>query len=69
MSATHQQGVSNLIQFYETHIISEGMRSDWIFSSQRAAAEDDEDEDEVGEDVMMDQSMASDPDSTDREVT
>lgn len=69
VSATHQQGASNLTRFPETHVIPEGVRSDWIFSGQRAAAEDDEDQDQVGEDVMVDQSMASHADPSDREVT
>lgn len=41
------------------------MGSDWILGSQWAAAEDDEDEDEVGEDVVMDQSVAGHTDTAD----
>lgn len=35
------------------------MGSDGVFSGQRAAAEYDEDEDEVGEDVVVDQSVTA----------
>lgn len=42
-----------------THSIPEGVRSDRVLGGQRAAAEDDEDEDEVGEDVMVDQGVTA----------
>ncbi len=52
---------------FETHVVPEGVGSDWILSSQRAAAEDDEDEDEVGEDVVVDQSVTAHTDTGDRD--
>lgn len=42
-----------------THSVPEGVRSDRVLGGQRAAAEDDEDEDEVGEDVMVDQGVTA----------
>lgn len=42
----------------ESYDVPEGVRFDWILSSQRDAAEDDEDEDEVGEVGMMDEVVA-----------
>lgn len=48
---------------FQTHIVPEGVGSDWILSSQGAAAEDDEDQDEVGEDVMVDQSVTGHTDT------
>lgn len=50
-----------------THDIPEGVGSDWILGSQWTAAEDDEDQNEVGEDVMVDQSVTSHADTTDRD--
>lgn len=38
--------------------VPEWMGFDWILSSQRDTAEDDEDEDEVGKIRMMDEAMA-----------
>lgn len=45
----------------ETHIVPEGVSSDWILRSQRNAAENDEDQDEISEDVVVDQGMAAHP--------
>lgn len=42
-----------------THIVPEGVSSDRILCSQRDATENDEDQDEIGEDVMMDQGMTA----------
>lgn len=42
----------------ESYDVPEGVRFDWVLSSQRDAAEDDEDEDEVGEVGMMDEVVA-----------
>lgn len=44
----------------ESYDVSEGVRFDGILRSQRDAAEDDEDEDEVGEVGMMDEVVARD---------
>lgn len=44
------------------------MRSDGVLGGQRAAAEDDEDQDEVGEDVMVDQSVTGHTDPRDRQT-
>lgn len=43
----------------ETHIVPEGVSSDRILCGQRDATENDEDQDEIGEDVMMDQGMTA----------
>lgn len=43
----------------ETHIVPEGVSSDRILRSQRNAAENDEKQDEISEDVVMDQGMAA----------
>lgn len=43
------------------------MSSDGIFSGQRAAAEDDEDQDEVGEDVVVDQSVTGHTDTVEQQ--
>lgn len=40
------------------YIVAEGVGSDGIFSCQRDAAKNDEDKDEIGEDVMVDQLVA-----------
>lgn len=50
----------------ETYVVPEGVGSDRILSCQRAAAEDNEDEDEVGEDVVVDQSVTGHTDTADR---
>lgn len=42
-----------------THSVPERVRSDRVFGGQRTAAEDDEDEDEVSEDVMVDQGVTA----------
>lgn len=44
----------------EPYDVPEGVRLDGVLSSQRDAAEDDEDEDEVGEVGMMDEVVACD---------
>lgn len=49
-----------------THVVPEGVGPDRILSSQWAAAEDDEDEDEVGEDVVVDQSVTGHTNAGDR---
>lgn len=43
------------------------MRPDGVLGSQRAAAEDDEDQDEIGEDVVVDQSVTGHADAGDRQ--
>lgn len=43
----------------ESHIVPEGVSSDRILRSQRNAAENDEKQDEISEDVVMDQDMAT----------
>jgi len=43
----------------ESHIVPEGVSSDRILRSQRNAAENDEKQDEISEDVVMDQEMAA----------
>lgn len=50
----------------ETYVVPEGVGSDWILSCQRAAAEYDEDEDEVGEDVVVDEMVTGHTDTGDR---
>lgn len=52
---------------FETHGVPEGVCSDWILSSQRAATEDDEDKDKIGEDVMVDQNVTGHTDPGDRQ--
>lgn len=51
-----------------THGVPEGVRSNGVLGGQRAAAEDDEDQDEVGEDVMVDQSVTGHTDPGDRQT-
>ena len=46
------------------YLVSEGLILDWILCCQTDAAEQDEEEDEVGEDVVVDDLMAQNPEST-----
>lgn len=48
---------------YEHHLVSEGVVLDWILCCQTDAAEQDEEEDEVGEDVVVDDLVAQNPES------
>lgn len=45
------------------YLVSEGVILDWVLCCQTNAAEQDEEEDEVGEDVMVDDLMAHNPES------
>lgn len=53
-------------QFFDCvcYLVSEGIILDWILCCQTDAAEQDEEEDEVGEDVVVDDLMAQNPEST-----
>lgn len=45
------------------HLVSKGVALDWVLCCQTDAAEQDEEEDEVGEDVVVDDLMAKNPES------
>lgn len=45
------------------YLVSEGVVLDWVLCCQTNAAEQDEEEDEVGEDVMVDDLMTHNPES------
>lgn len=47
-------------------LVSEGVALDWVLCCQTDAAEQDEEEDEVGEDVVVDDLMARNPESETR---
>lgn len=49
---------------YKRHLISEGVVLNWILCCQTDAAEQDEEEDEVGEDVVVDDLVAQNPEPT-----
>lgn len=51
------------------YLVSEGVVLDWVLCCQTNAAEQDEEEDEVGEDVMVDDLMAHNPESEENNVT
>lgn len=51
-----------------THSVPEGVCSDRVLGGQRAAAKDDEDEDEVSEDVMVDQGVTAHTDPGGRQT-
>lgn len=48
------------------NLVSEGVALDWVLCCQTNAAEQDEEEDEVGEDVVVDNLMAHNPESETR---
>lgn len=48
------------------YLVSEGVIFDWVLCCQTNAAEQDEEEDEVGEDVMVDDLMAQNPESEEK---
>lgn len=55
-----------MLGFFVCYLVSEGVILDRVFCCQTDAAEQDEEEDEVGEDVVVDDLMAQNPESKKR---